>query len=323
MNQYQQESQRGQGVVDRLNSAYNTQRSIRKIVGRARWISKAPILTNPYVLGAFVAVIIVIVFIIVISGTGSGEPPGPGDEKDKIPGLSLALDGPLETDNNTEVRYTLRVSFDQAKSPIPLSSITVFDNLPSDTEFVSATGEYVYNPGLKLISWALKAIGNQNGFSLIIKPSRTDFRFSNKMYATTNFTPQGGGGGSCTEGSSFCSIENLSKYFPPDQARNASIICNRESGSNLLAKNAGCLTGKSADYSIGLFQINMLVHCPGAFSSYTINPPSCTIDDESELAACETKFRDPEENIKKAVELSQNGTNWGPWSAAKVCGIIK
>lgn len=131
------------------------------------------------------------------------------------------------------------------------------------------------------------------------------------------------GNGSCSPGSGPCSVENLLPYLGNDvvKATKASIICNRESGSNPNAINDGCLTGQTVDYSIGLFQINLLAHCPGAFSSYTWDPPSCTIGNMSVLNNCIERYLNPEENIEKMVSLSRNGTYWTPWSAAAVCGI--
>jgi len=132
--------------------------------------------------------------------------------------------------------------------------------------------------------------------------------------------------GSCSPGSGPCSVENLLPYFDNsvDKATKASKICNRESGSNPMSKNDGCLNGSSCDYSIGLFQVNLLAHCPGAFSSYSCprgGPASCTVGNRSILEACERRLLDPVENIKEAVRISSNGTNWVPWSAAAVCGI--
>ncbi len=130
--------------------------------------------------------------------------------------------------------------------------------------------------------------------------------------------------GSCSPGSGPCSIENLLPYFGNDinKATKASKICNRESGSNPMSKNNGCLNGSSCDYSIGLFQVNLLAHCSGAFSNYSCSTTiSCTVGSQSTLQACETRLLNPIENIKEAVRISSNGTNWGPWSAAAVCGI--
>lgn len=121
----------------------------------------------------------------------------------------------------------------------------------------------------------------------------------------------------CTLGSGYCSVDNLMKYFSNEEAAiKASMICQQESGSNPFTVNKGCLTGKSVDYSIGLFQINLLAHCPEAFSSYGWEPPSCKIGKYSILKQCEQAYLDPETNILKAVNLSGNGRNWCAWKTA-------
>ncbi|MCL5071637.1 MAG: hypothetical protein M1308_12205 [Actinobacteria bacterium] len=136
-------------------------------------------------------------------------------------------------------------------------------------------------------------------------------------------TPGGGGVGTCQVATSGpCAVSNLLGYFGDiTKATNASMICNAESGGDPSSQNLGCLTGRSADYSIGLFQINMLAHCPGAFSSYSLNPPSCTIGDQAVLDNCVNTYLDPAQNIQYAVQLSRNGTDWSAWSTASTCGL--
>lgn len=140
------------------------------------------------------------------------------------------------------------------------------------------------------------------------------------------------GGAPCEEGTGYCSVSNLLPYFNGDsqKAHKASVICNRESGGNPSAFNDGCLNGITADFSIGLFQINLLAHgvgslnCPGAFACYSLNPPACEVipEEEDVLTQCANLLWDPEININKMLEISNNGTNWAPWSAANACGII-
>lgn len=153
----------------------------------------------------------------------------------------------------------------------------------------------------------------------------------------------------CSVGTGYCSVENLMKYFGNDRikATKASIICQKESGSNPYVANKTCtygtdgidndndgliddndnwdnerFDGGTLDYSIGLFQINLLAHCPSSGPHYAKQPALyCTFDDEDAKDACETALLDPEENIRRAVSLSRNGTRWTPWSAAAVCGI--
>jgi hypothetical protein len=144
-------------------------------------------------------------------------------------------------------------------------------------------------------------------------------------------------GASCDIGTGPCSIENLLPYFesagfdnPELEAEKASRICNRESGSNHMSINDGCLTGSSVDYSIGLFQVNLMAHCAytafadGSGNRYpnfdAFNLP-CTIVDQDLVDQCTTQLLDPNGNIEKMLEIRQTPKGWGHWSAAAVCGI--
>jgi len=136
-----------------------------------------------------------------------------------------------------------------------------------------------------------------------------------------------------TNPASPCSVENLKPYFNGDEnkALIASTICRRESGgTNYYASGApvvndGCTRGTSLDYSVGLFQINALAHCPGAFSSYGRNPIACEIESWPILSECVERWLTPEGSIQKMLELSSvngvPGENWRPWSAAGACNI--
>ena len=152
------------------------------------------------------------------------------------------------------------------------------------------------------------------------------------------------GGGNCAESNSqYCSVAYLQKTFG-DKASIASQICAIESGGNPLALNSGCLTGRSYDYSVGLFQVNLVPipqydgsgniiglvdstwRCPGAFVTdiNRVLPPFCIIKDNAILEACVQKFSDPDYNISVAwgPHLSNGGTYWCDWKyAALKCGI--
>lgn len=120
---------------------------------------------------------------------------------------------------------------------------------------------------------------------------------------------------SCRVGEGHCSLENMMRYFPNyTAAYKASVICQAESSGNAQVLNSGCLTGRSYDYSVGLFQFNMLAHCDGALYGDGI---TCRVINQSKLDACLTQFKNPEYNIQRAVALSRNGTDWySSWGAA-------
>jgi lysophospholipase L1-like esterase len=176
------------------------------------------------------------------------------------------------------------------------------------------------------------------------------------------------GGGSCAVPQiGLCApndpVSNLSGNFG-QHVNQAAQICNRESGGVADVINDGCLQfpiyspGHSVDYSIGLFQINLLVHpsigfinntendvlvnslgnnlkeivtkygaasCYEAFSNRTsyLNGTSsfCEVGNPGLLSECEDWFQKPANNIAYAKALSGGGTNWTPWSAAKACNI--
>jgi hypothetical protein len=128
-------------------------------------------------------------------------------------------------------------------------------------------------------------------------------------------------GGRCQLGTGLCSPTYLSQWFTGCRAEQASVICNVESGGNPNALNTGCLSGRSCDYSVGLFQINLLPssRCPGAFSSYSCNAPiSCNVANQTVLNQCVANFQSPDYNANYASSLSGAGTDWDPWAAYTV-----
>lgn len=112
-----------------------------------------------------------------------------------------------------------------------------------------------------------------------------------------------GEGGNRPDGTGYCSEENLLPYFveagfdnPALEADVASCICRRESRSSPYAFNDRCVEGTSVDYSVGLFQINMLPRCAGAFkdgsgnldtsSNYDPYDLPCEIVNQERLNEC-------------------------------------
>lgn len=123
----------------------------------------------------------------------------------------------------------------------------------------------------------------------------------------------------CSYATGLCSPSNLQPYFEAAgcsdaerKARQASIICNGESGANPSAINCSCLSG-GTDYSIGLFQINLLAHC-ASFAFDWDWGRACTILDAEVVDGCANRFFDPDENIEYMIQISSCGENWTPWS---------
>lgn len=139
-----------------------------------------------------------------------------------------------------------------------------------------------------------------------------------------NNPPQFNPPGNNPPASGYCSPSFLAQYFGGDvqKANVAACICRWESGGNPGSENLNCIkNGKSADYSIGLFQINLVAHCPAPsvrmISSW--GPPwFCSIQNQSAVNACTTQYLDPIQNIQKMLAISSNGTAWEPgWTAER------
>ena len=148
----------------------------------------------------------------------------------------------------------------------------------------------------------------------------------------------GGGGGSgggvgsgiCPLGVGYCAPEYLSKFFlDPLKTKQASVICQQESGSQPGSINLGCLkpdpAERTKEYSVGLFQINLWfdTRCEaGATLSNKVEPAPYACKEGPYFDTCTDQFKDPDFNIDFARVMSVVGTNWKPWSAATYCGII-
>ncbi|MEX2007512.1 MAG: hypothetical protein WD992_01950 [Candidatus Levyibacteriota bacterium] len=125
-----------------------------------------------------------------------------------------------------------------------------------------------------------------------------------------------GSGRACTvpfEGKGKCSVDNLKPYFGGDEKKAiiASLICQAESSSNPYAINPTC-----PDYSVGLFQINLIAHCPGAYSApYSACKVAGQVG-EGKRDVCQKTWWVPEENIRYSASsaLSNGGTVWTPWT---------
>ncbi len=158
-------------------------------------------------------------------------------------------------------------------------------------------------------------------------------------------------GGSCplAPENNACSVANLSKYFSSDKVENASRICYRESTGNSGVSSINDMCTKNIPakemrgYSVGMFQINLWAHdnlCKQILGNRTpFNKPfyvdkttkkscvypDCTPCDRDEdlLKQCADYWREPENNIAAAKDLSGSGSSWSAWEAAqpKYCNI--
>lgn len=137
------------------------------------------------------------------------------------------------------------------------------------------------------------------------------------------------GSGKCqaiTDDSNSCSVNNLKSYFG-DNAEKASAICNCESVGGNPSIGSGsdkCQPGGEV-VSWGLFQVNISAHdldsnkyghleCTKAFDDvYEGSDKTCSVIDSDLYNKCVEAAKDPETNIKKAVQISKSGTSWSAW----------
>ena len=110
------------------------------------------------------------------------------------------------------------------------------------------------------------------------------------------------------EGKGPCSVSSLMPYFGNDSTKSliASLICESESGSNPFSLNDNCRTN---DYSVGLFQINAVAHCPGAYGNLSCR----NLLDIQKRSVCENNWYDPAQNIGKAKEIVDAWSGWTAW----------
>ncbi len=128
-----------------------------------------------------------------------------------------------------------------------------------------------------------------------------------------------------------CQAGLMLQFFDTHSA-DAVQICRRESGGNSLALNDNCLTATTADYSVGLMQINLLGLCPlGITWTGDFSNPQCTIINQAELDKCKEKYGygNPLVNLDWAKKKSEGriafsgpADRWQPWSgSAGACGL--
>lgn len=146
----------------------------------------------------------------------------------------------------------------------------------------------------------------------------------------TNFS----GSGTCqpvtNSSSNPCSTSNLAGTCFGGASVNAwSAICQAESNGNAAIPSSVDICADGNPASFGLFQINITanqvdgLNCPAAFSggAYTASNHSCRVINVALYNQCKAAATNARKNIATACRLSSNGTNTGPWGAARRCNI--
>ena len=173
----------GKGGMKGLPKSPKQLKTIKNI---AQVASKIP----PHVwiaIGIILLILLVICIILMIilaasgdnienSGTGSGgkNPLPNGQPFSTIEGFSLATNCSDELTNGSNADCQISYTYDSTIAKIPLESIIIFFDLPPNTQFVSATGNYTSTNTDKTYSWSLSDPLNQTALSFSITNTQSD-----------------------------------------------------------------------------------------------------------------------------------------------------
>lgn len=258
----QQQSEERKGIIDRANNAVSNARQLRARVETIKNASKniqrlrtaatvvrtGALAANPWFWVVVVVVIIILLLVIIIAGGGDMDSnyeeyygalpspaPVPGDEttppsENPIPGLTLEKTGPSSVENGTDIIYTITTTYNGT------SDVTIYDKIPENTQFLSATGTTVVDNTNGIVSWKL----NDNSpvqsseaiatdvfrFTLTVRPTQDDIIVENSLYATA----PGGTTGPAPETSDF-------EILMAGQGRNIHVLGNEDNFVNTTVEN--------------------------------------------------------------------------------------
>ncbi|GEM_PF-4340496 len=160
------------------------------------WVS-SPVFITGVIIGIIVIILIIIFFFILLGGLSlNGNPQNPIQIPTNIPGLTLQKTGiagcitDCTVANGQEIIYTLSGSYSGT------NDITVWDPIPQNTTFVSATGNYINQNNT--ITWLLRDNFQPSGgttknfsFSLTVRPTQNDIQVVNQASADVVGSPTG------------------------------------------------------------------------------------------------------------------------------------
>ncbi len=278
--------------------------------------------------------------IILLSNT-----PPPSGGTAPIPGLTLTLttdpSGKTTYLNGQNIKYLIDINYTGQYS------LVITDQIPTTATIVanSITGQHVLTGNS--ITWNLDAntpLPNSTAsnkhweFNVTLTPTEKDIILHNQITAayalgsgppglnqsTTANTTGAVRVGQPVLASGSCSPTALAPFFGGQKEGTvASCICKHESGGDPGIINSACLRGGTKDYSVGLFQINLLAHgdlvSRSCAQNISYSSGICKIANQSLENSCANFMKNPTNNVKAAVSLYRSaGNNWdGPWHAEK------
>jgi len=283
-----------------------------------------------------------VIYILFFGGGGSGflggggeadvlQSPGSGGsggvvKNPPIPGFTRTIEGPAASNYGSQVTYIITYEYDSSVATVPLEDITLIVKFSSNAQFVEASGNPT-SPLIGTVEWALSDSKNVSPLTLTLLPNADNIEIVVNLDQKSTSSASGVGGNACTapfEGHGPCSVDALAPTFNGDKTKAliASLICQSESTSDPTRIYNNCAT---KDYSVGLFQINLVAHCAGAYQNQDCN----ILLSEATRLSCENQLLDSTANIQKMFAISQ-GTYWKPWTHTwplaeaklKSCGIL-
>lgn len=119
------------------------------------------------------------------SSASASPTPAPGQEtsNNPIPGLTLTKTAPFNVANGENITYTLSAVYTD------INDVTLYDQIPSGTTFVAASGKHSAPDSSGIITWNLRdnaTTGISRGafsFTLTVKPTTQDTTITNQFWA--------------------------------------------------------------------------------------------------------------------------------------------
>jgi len=141
-----------------------------------------------------IAIIIIILLLLVLlymffpgAKTGKSlepEPELPGSDggisEPLVEGLAISKIGDSQIEFGQNITYSITVSYDESAGSTPIEKIVIVDKLPSNVDFVSATGTFTQAGGT--IEWPLITGTTSYNFTLVVKPTIDNVEISNTVF---------------------------------------------------------------------------------------------------------------------------------------------
>ena len=247
--------------------AQKTAQTVQKAAQAAR---TAALLANPWVLGAIAIALAILLIYLLFFHNGGGDdvslddsqatsstaPGGVPGSVPSIPGVTVRLTGPDQSQNGADITYEVSVVYDPSLAKVPLENVILFDTIPNNATFVGTDGVQAADSTSSVVTWSLKDPANQKIFHITLRPITNDTYIINTVQAKI-----AGGGGT---GQSKDSDEFLALFT--GQGRNLSVLGGRTNFINTIILNASglSLTGKESYlgsiYDAGIkYNVNPLI----------------------------------------------------------------